>query len=381
MRNIFRSSLSALLCLLLLTGFFCLSVFAAGTTPPGVSADCAILIDADSGRVIWQKNADERRAMASTTKIMTALVALREVELDRIVEISPMAVGIEGSSVYLYEGEKLTMEDLLYAMLLESANDAAAAIAIAVSGSIEAFADAMNACATDLDLHDTHFTNPHGLWDAEHYTTARELATITQHALRLPAFRTIVSTYKHTIPLNETEGVRLLINHNKLIKLYDGAIGVKTGYTKKSGRCLVSAAERDGITLIAVTINAPDDWRDHTAMLDYGFSVSARYTLGDAGTLLYTVPVTGGNIDYVTVANSMPLAVTLPADAPAPEVRLELPHMLYAPIEADQVIGRLVWVSGDDVVGESPLTAVFPVEKKAQKQGFFDWLKKLFGGE
>ena len=375
-----RTLLTALLCPALLAGVFCSPCAADDDGLPAVSAACAVLIDADSGRVIGQKNADERRAMASTTKIMTALVALREAELDRAVEVSRDAVGIEGSSVYLYPGEKLTMEDLLYAMLLESANDAAAAIAIAVSGSIEAFADEMNATAEALGLGATHFTNPHGLWDADHYTTARELGTIAMHALRIPAFREIVSTYKHTIPLNETEGVRLLLNHNKMLKLYDGAIGVKTGYTKKSGRCLVSAAERDGVTLIAVTIDAPDDWRDHAAMLDYGFSVSTHYALGEAGTLSYTVPVTGGTIDYVTVYNTAPLAVTLPADAPAPELTVELPRMLYAPVAADQVIGRLVWKSGDEVVGESPLAAAFAVEPVQAKRGFFDWLRGLFGG-
>ncbi len=378
MRKFIRTLLSALLCPALLAGLFPLPAAAVDSLPT-LSAECAILIDADSGRVIGEKNADERRAMASTTKIMTALVALHEAELDRVVEVSPAAVGVEGSSVYLYAGEKLTMEDLLYAMLLESANDAAAAIAIAVSGSIEAFADKMNTAADSLGLGATHFTNPHGLWDADHYTTARELGTIAMHALRIPAFREIVSTYKHTIPLNETEGVRLLLNHNKMLKLYDGAIGVKTGYTKKSGRCLVSAAERDGVTLIAVTINAPDDWRDHTAMLDYGFSVSTHYALGGAGELTYTIPVTGGSIDYVTVYNTAPLAVTLSKDAPAPEVTVELPRMLYAPVAADQVIGRLVWRSGGTVVGESPLATAFAVDPRPVKPGFFAWLKGLFG--
>ena len=370
--------LSALLCPALLAGVFALPSAAEGQLP-AISADCAILMDADSGRVIGAKNADQRHAMASTTKIMTALTAMREVELDRVVEIAPAAVGIEGSSVYLYAGEKLTVEDLLYAMLLESANDAAAAIAVAISGSIEAFADVMNETARTLGLTNTHFTNPHGLWDADHYTTARELGLITMHALRMPAFREIVSTYKHTIPLNQTEGVRLLLNHNKMLKLYDGAIGVKTGFTRKSGRCLVSAAERDGVRLIAVTLNAPDDWRDHTAMLDYGFSVSTHHVLGSAGELTYTVPVVGGTVDCVTVFNTAPLAVTLPADAPTPTLTVELPRMLYAPTAAGCVVGRLVWHSGDAIVGESPLVTAYPTEQAAAEHPLVDWLKHLFG--
>ncbi|MBQ3125816.1 MAG: D-alanyl-D-alanine carboxypeptidase, partial [Clostridia bacterium] len=347
----YRRPLSVLLCLLLLTSVLCLPLSAA----PGVSAECAVLMDADTGRVIWQKNADLRRGMASTTKIMTALVAMQTVSLDRVVKVSPEAVGIEGSSVYLYAGEQMTMEDLLYAMLLESANDAAAAIAVETSGSIAAFADAMNACAAELGLADTQFTNPHGLWDENHYTTARELAEITRAALSLPAFRTMVSTYKITIPLNQTEGVRLLINHNKLLKRNIGVIGVKTGYTKKSGRCLVSAAERDGVALIAVTLNAPDDWNDHEQLLAYGFAQSRHYNLGAAGTLTCTLPVVGGNPDYVTLTNTAPLSVTLPADAPPPTLVYELPRMLYPPVAANAVVGRVLAVSDGVTVAESPM--------------------------
>lgn len=375
MQQVSRIFLSALLCFCVLTGSFILPAHAQ----PGVSAEAAILIDADSGRVIWSKNADDRHAMASTTKIMTALVALREMPLDTTVEINPAAVGVEGSSVYLYAGEQLTLEDLLYAMLLESANDAAAAIAIAVSGSIDAFAAEMNACAAELGLENTHFTNPHGLWNEEHYTTARELAQITMQALRYPTFRTMVSTYKKTIPLNGDEGVRLLLNHNKLLKLYDGVIGVKTGYTKKSGRCLVSAAEREGVTLIAVTLNAPNDWQDHTAMLDYGFANSVRHSFGKAGELSYTLPVVGGKMDYVSVCNTASLEITLSADSPAPELYVELPRMLYAPVEADTVVGKVCLLVKGEIVAESPLVAAFSVESAERETGFFAFLRRLFG--
>ena len=226
---------------------------------PDVSAKSAILIEASTGEVIWSENPDQRLPMASTTKIMTALVAIESGDVKRTVSISPLAVGVEGSSVYLYANEKMTLEDLIYAMLLESANDAAAAIAIEVGGSIEGFADMMNERASSLGLSNTHFENPHGLDGETHYTTARELAIIAREAYSNEILKGIFSTYKKTIPLNETEGVRLLINHNKLLKSYDGATGIKTGFTKKSGRCLVSAAERDGLEFIAVTLNAPND--------------------------------------------------------------------------------------------------------------------------
>ena len=375
MKISFRGVFAALLCFSLCLSGLCLPAAAE----PAVSAACAVVMDADSGQIVWAKNADTRHAMASTTKIMTAFVALRSAELDRAVEVSAQAAGIEGSSVYLYPGEKLTLEELLYAMLLESANDAAAAIAIALSGSVEAFAAEMNACAAELGLTDTHFTNPHGLWDEDHYTTAAELAHITRATMTYPAFRTMVATYKKTIPLNQTEGVRLLINHNKLLKLSPDVIGVKTGYTKKSGRCLVSAAERNGVTLIAVTLDAPDDWQDHLQMLDYGFSRLTHYAFGEAAELCYTLPVAGGEPGYLTVFNTAPLAVTLPADAPSPELRVELPRMLYAPVTADTLLGQICCISGGEVVAQAPLVAAFSVERVPVKEGFWARLGRLLG--
>ena len=208
---------------------------------------------------------------------MTALVVCELIPLDQAVSIPKNAVGTEGSSVYLQEGEILTIKELLAALLLESANDAAAALAIVTAGSIENFAKKCNEKAAELGLKSSNFTNPHGLYDENHYTTAYDLAIITAYALKEPTIREIVATKKLQIPLGITEhnpfgqGTRYLKNHNKMLSTYEGAIGVKTGFTKKSGRCLVSAAEKNGLTLIAVTLNAPDDWKDHTAMLDFGF--------------------------------------------------------------------------------------------------------------
>lgn len=235
-----------------------------------LSAKSAALYDSSSKSFLYTKNADVRLPMASTTKIMTALVAIESCPIDKDVLISDKAIGIEGSSLYLKKGEIMPMCDLLLGLMLRSANDAAAAIAYEISGSIEAFCDKMNEKAKELGLTDTHFTNPHGLDDEEHYTTARELALIAAAALENDTFREIVSSKKSTVTNSDGE-VRLLINHNKLLNMYDGAIGVKTGYTKRSGRSLVGAAERDGNSLISVTINAPDDWNDHKILLDYGF--------------------------------------------------------------------------------------------------------------
>lgn len=351
---------------------------------PSLSAESAILIEAESGAVICEKQADLPLPMASTTKIMTALTALSLCSPDTLICIHPDAVGVEGSSIYLVENEILTLQELLCALLLESANDAALAIAFGISGSVEAFAAEMNRMATELGLKSTHFTNPHGLDDEAHYTTARELAIITQRALREPLFRELVATKKTTITHPSSESTRLLINHNKLLRLYEGCIGVKTGYTKKSGRCLVSAAEREGVTLIAVTLRAPDDWKDHTALLDYGFSLYQSVKLCEADEFLMPLSLVGGTDAYVMVTNKSPLRVTLPRSAGRITYTVELPHFEYAPIGQNSCEGRVLFfcdTDGDgstEIIGSVPLTACYEVPKTAKKRSFFQWLISLF---
>lgn len=351
---------------------------------PALSAASAILIEAESGTVICEKNADLPLPMASTTKIMTALTALSLCSPDTPLCVHPDAVGVEGSSIYLVENEILTLEELLYALLLESANDAALAIAIGISGSVEAFADEMNRIAAELGLQSTHFTNPHGLDDTEHYTTARELAIITQEALRVPLFRTLVATKKTTISHPSEGSARLLINHNKLLRLYDGCIGVKTGYTTRSGRCLVSAAERDGVTLIAVTLRAPDDWADHTALLDYGFSLYHSILLCEKDAFQMPLPLISGTESYVMVTNPEALRVTLPRSAGKITHRIELPRFEYAPIDAGSCEGRVLFfcdTDGDgktEIIGEVALSSCYAIPKKVEKRSFLQWLISLF---
>jgi D-alanyl-D-alanine carboxypeptidase/D-alanyl-D-alanine carboxypeptidase (penicillin-binding protein 5/6) len=363
-----------LLCLQLIS----LPVFAEGGSAPSISARSAILIEAESGIVVFEKNADEVRPMASTTKIMTALVALESGDVQRTVQVSAGAIGIEGSSVYLYKDEKLTLEDLIYAMMLESANDAAAAIAIEVGGSIEGFADMMNKKAEDLGLRNTHFENPHGLDGDTHYTTARELAKITRAAMKNEDFRAIVSTFKKTIPLNESEGVRLLINHNKMLKGYDGAIGVKTGFTKKSGRCLVSAAERDGVELICVTLNAPDDWSDHRALLNYGFSLYESRILCRKDDFKYIQPVIGGLEEYVMLEISDDVTVTVPRGCGDIEQTIELPRFSYAQIKKGDKIGHLVYTADGQEIARVPIIASYSVDRIKYKKTLWERITSLF---
>ncbi len=335
-----------------------------------VSAKSAVLIEASSGEVIWSKNSDSRMPMASTTKIMTALVALENGDISKEVKVSPLAVGVEGSSVYLSANEVLTLEELIYAMMLESANDAAAAIAIEVGGSIESFAEMMNQKACDLGLKDTHFENPHGLDGDTHYTTAYELSLIAREAMKHETFKEMVSTHRKTIPLNGYEGTRVLVNHNKMLNLYEGAVGVKTGYTKKSGRCLVSAAERDGLCFIAVTLGAPDDWDDHTKMLDLGFSLYEKKNLCDIGSFSYIMPVSGGIDDHIILENTKAVTVILPRGEGEIKCVVELPKFCLAPISKGQKIGKLVYCLGNEVIAESEIVACGSVEIRKKRNLF-----------
>lgn len=237
-----------------------------------ISAASAVLIDTQTGNALYEKNADKKMPMASTTKIMTAICAIENTNTNMPVKIDSRSAGVEGSSIYLKAGEVISIKELLYGMMLNSGNDAATALAIATSGSVEEFALLMNKTARRIGALSTNFVNPSGLYDDNHYTTARDLARITSYAMKNPLFCHIVSTRELKISADTEAGVRYLKNHNKLLWQYDGCTGVKTGYTKKCGRCLVSSCEKNGAKLIAVTLNAPDDWRDHSSLFDYGFS-------------------------------------------------------------------------------------------------------------
>ncbi len=385
------------ICRALVLIFAFLSVFCTFSTPiyaeetaqaaPSLSAQSALLLEADSGTVVLEKNAHTRLPMASTTKIMTALVALELAAPDTVICVDGRAVGTEGSSIYLCESEELTLEELLYALMLESANDAAVAIAIGVCGSEEAFVDAMNRKATSLGLSDTHFANPHGLDAEAHYTTAYELACIAQEALKNPLLKTIVSTRKTTIPHQNTDGVRLLVNHNKMLRQYDGCIGVKTGYTQKSGRCLVSAAERDGVTMIAVTIDSPDDWNDHTKLLDYGFANYQSVLLCPAD-YQFCLPLVGGKETYVMLGVEQEVSITLPIGIGVIEQTIECPRHTFAPIKAGDTCGRMLFycdTNNDGVremIEEIPLIAQYDAPKYSPRlslwQRFLLWWRGLF---
>lgn len=358
-----KKILCGLLCLVL-----CLP--AAGA----ISAKAAIVIDADTGEVLLEQNADACLPMASTTKIMTALVALGEGDLDREYTVRKEYTQVEGSSMYLQEGETLTLRDTLYGLMLESGNDAAVAIA-GECGGLEAFVQKMNDKAAALGLVNTHFDNPNGLPSETHYTTARELAIITAEALRDPVFRQIVSTESYTL------GQRTFANHNRLLSMYDGAIGVKTGYTKAAGRCLVSAAEKNGRTVIVVTLNDPDDWNDHMALLDQGFAQYEEVTLHEAGEQIMQQQVFGGNTDTVPlIARNTVTAMLLPGERERIQTVRYGDRICYAPVVQSASAGRIEYRLDGMVLADDALVhggaVLLPPEEKSITERLWD---RLFG--
>lgn len=334
-----------------------------------LSAASAVIIDGDCGAIIYGKDENNRRTMASTTKIMTAICALEEGNLERKVKIAPEAVGVEGSSIYLRNGEELTLRELTYGLMLNSGNDAAVAIAIAVSGSVENFAKLMNKKALEIGVENTGFKNPNGLDEEGHYTTASDLARITAYAMKNEEFRKIVSTYQTTIPSGEDNAVRYLTNHNKLLKRMEGCIGVKTGFTKKSGRCLVSAAERNGVVLVAVTLNAPDDWNDHIKMMDYGFERVEKKQMCSKGEFLQDIAVQGGVKKKAKVVCKRDFSVSMVSDRCYTSL-YKFAGSIKAPLEKGKRVGDVELFMGDTLIGTVP--AVIDEAVEEDKTRHFD---------
>lgn len=336
----------------------------AGKNGVDVSAVSAAMCEAETGRILFAHNKDAVLPMASTTKIMTALIAIEYGDMDKPTVITEEAVGVEGSSVYLAKGEVFTQKELLYALLLESGNDAAVSLAIAVAGNVGRFVDLMNKKAAELGLKNTCFKNPHGLSEEGHHTTSDELARLTAYALKLPLFEETVSTVSAVLE-GEGHEKRYLVNHNKLLRSYKGLIGVKTGYTLAAGRCLVTAARRNGMTLVAVTLNDRNDWADHEAMLDYGFSAFRMERVAAVGECA-AVPVVGGSVPSVLAVCREDVYLCTTTDSVI--TRLYSVEAVNAPIKEGQIIGMLKIYENDTLVNEIPLEAKRAVVKK--KKGF-----------
>ena len=334
-----------------------------------VSAKRAYVLDAVSGRVLYEKNPGERSLIASTTKIMTALIVCEQCNvLDRM-RIPREAVGIEGSSMYLQEGEVLTLQELLYGLMLSSGNDAAVALAIYCGGTVEGFAELMNDKARNLGLKNTHFENPNGLDSPGHYSTARDLAVLAAYAMENPIFRKTVSTKSLML------GQRSLTNHNKLLWRVEGADGVKTGYTRAAGRILVSSATRNDRRLIAVTIDDPDDWADHAALLEAGFSRYSVRQVVKEGQLVDTMEVVGGKARQVQILAAEDFCYAL-APEESPQLMLPGPGFVYAPAVEGADAGVAYALLEGKAIGKIPVVFGETVEQIPEEERSF-WQKLL----
>ena len=331
------------------------------TRADAVSARRAYVLDAVSGRVLYERSANEQSLIASTTKIMTALIVCEQCNvLDRM-RVPREAVGIEGSSMYLQEGEILTLQELLYGLMLSSGNDAATALAIYCGGTVEGFAELMNDKARILGLTGTHFVNPHGLDAPGHYSTARDLAVLGAYAMENPIFARTVSAKSVRI------GERYLTNHNKLLWRVDGAEGIKTGYTQAAGRILVSSASREGRRLVAVTIDAPDDWNDHTRLLEEGFSRYAPRQVVAAGEPVAVLDVLGGEAGRVELLTAEDFFYSL-APEEHPRLAISGPGFVYAPAVEGADAGYAYVLIEGKAVGKVPVIYGQTVEREQEEE-------------
>lgn len=361
--NFFNQSLIVSLILsLLITG--------VNAAAPELSAQSASLYDVESGRFLFLKDPDTRLPIASTTKIMTSFVVIERCDLDEMVYIDPRAVGIEGSSIYLQNGDQFSVRALLYGLLLQSGNDAAVALAIHCAGSVEDFVDLMNEKAEFLGLNNTSFANPNGLDDEYNYSTARDMAILGAAAMANAQFAQIVSTKTINI-----EG-RCFKNHNKLLWNYEGANGIKTGYTRLAGRTLVGSAKLDDVNLITVTLNDPDDWRDHASLFDYGFiNFTDVYTVSRSQ-IISEIAVISGQSESVQLVSVEDLRFRI-----SPEelvyVDIQTPDFVYAPVTGGDYAGKAVFYIGEERIGEVPLIYGQSVQSDPVK-GIVNKIKDLF---
>ena len=322
-----------------------------------ISAGSAVLIESATGDVISEKNAYEKRSMASTTKIMTTLLCLESGGLDDSFMVDPDAIMVEGSSMGLVKGDIVTKRYLCYGMLLPSGNDAANATAVKLAGSVEKFADMMNARAEKIGMENTHFVTPSGLEaDGQHYSTAYDMALLAREALKNPDFREICGSSSATVKFGNPPYERTLKNTNKLLNMYDGVIGVKTGFTDEAGRCLVSACEKNGVTLICVTLNAPDDWNDHIKMYDYGFSrVECSYA---GGADYIKINVAGSDKDCISAVPENEITYgSLKEKDYTISFRIKAAPFLYAPVNYGDIVGKAEYYCNGVLIGTVNLKA------------------------
>lgn len=348
-----------------------------------IGAKAGIVMEAMTGRVLFAQSAHARLPVASTTKILTALLTLEQPDLDTVFEVDTAAITVEGSSMGLVAGDKVTLRTLAIGMLLASGNDAANAAAVRVGGSIPAFVALMNQRVKEIGLENTSFETPSGLDGENHYSSAYDMAMITREALKNPDFAAICSQYKMRTSYGNPPYDRWLTNHNRLLSYYEGTIGVKTGFTKKAGRCLVSAARRDGVDLVCVTLDCPDDWSVHRSLYERYFG---RVQIEDLSKDLpvQCVPVTGGTAASVPAIKLDVAQVPVPVDDWEVAYKFRIQPFLYAPVSKGQYVGEAdIYVDGKmmttmQLVAQNDVPLL---NEYVEEFDFWKWLGALFHKE
>lgn len=337
-------------------GLFCCMCLVKPASGISTSAECVVLMEQESGRVLYAENENSEELIASITKLLTALVAVESgKDLSEVVAIGPESCNVEGSSLYLTTETEITLEALLYGMLLHSGNDAATAIAAHCAGSVEAFVEQMNLKAQELGMEHSAFANPHGLNAENHYSSAYDMALVAQACLENSTVAEMVATKQIRLC------GRTFTNKNKLLSLYEGCVGMKTGYTELAGRTLVSAATRDGMTLICVTLNDRDDWEDHSALFDYGFATyrMAEFTVEERE----NVPLEGHVLSFATVGSDTIFRYPVKEGE---EIIVEMSvetQLLETPIKKGDVLeGEVVWKLGQQAIGRNAVVSLYDYE-------------------
>lgn len=373
-----KKVISAVLSVLLVFSFS-VTVSAEDNAVPSVSAQSYVLYCTDNGKIICSKDENKQMKPASTTKLMTSLIALEEAASgNKKVKFTDEMIA-EGSSMYLKVGEVVTLKDLASGMMMASGNDAANATAISISGSTEKFATKMNERAQQIGMKNTHFVTPSGLDDEEHYSTAYDLAVLMSYALENEDFAQLTSQKSATVNFIEPSSKKTTYsNHNKLLSLYEYCIGGKTGYTMAAGRCLVSASKKDGLTLICVTLNDKNDWNDHISLYDYGFSQYSCYSSADTE-FFADIPCVGGESDTVTVTGEKNASIVIPSeDKDRVSRKVYIDSFVYAPIKKNEAVGRIEYLIDDKVISVVDLIAVDKINSKKEIKNIFTKIKDLF---
>ena len=332
-----------------------------------VGAGAAVVMEASTGRLLFSQNPQKRLPIASTTKIMTALLTLEQPGLDEPFEVDGGAIAVEGTSMGLQKGDEVTLRILAAGMLMSSGNDAANGAAVRIAGSIPAFAEKMNRRAEQIGMFNSHFVTPSGLDADSHYSTAEDMALLAREALKNPVFAEMAASRKISVRFGNPPYVRTLANHNRLLGLYPETVGIKTGFTRKAGRCLVSAARRDGVTLICVTLNCGDDWNTHQMLYERYFPMVRRLDLWPRQPIL--IPVTGGTESSVRAFPvEIPGKVLIQGEPDEVEIEIFCPNFLYAPVLEGDNLGRIVYYISGTPVGECNLRAASEIPAVQTKQ-------------